>query len=216
MSVALGSCTSAATGIEVEIRRLPSIVQTGGMQPDGILAAVDRFKDRRDERGLRDQEPRLWKQNVLFTAGDGDIGDLTAEAFAIYLRHKLGWRAWVGKATAAQPEGGADARISGRIMELGATLSNYGAITTVCVKVEFQVDVMSRSDVEPLSITLSASKSAWFFRTTSDRVERLLSLTLIDAFDQFDKQTEVIGNLVRLTVTPSQPKADAPPPSTAR
>ena len=213
----LGSCTSPATWIEVEIRRLPSIIQTGGVKPDGILAAIDGFKDRRDVQGLREQEPRLWAQDMLFTTRDGEIGALTSEAFAIYLKHKLGWRAWGSKATAAQPEAGADGRISGHIIELGATFHNYGAITTVSVQVQLQVDAMNRSEVEPISINLNAVQTDWFFRATRDKVERLLPLALVDAFDQFSKKTEVVANAVRHKVNQNTSKANASklPSSTA-
>jgi hypothetical protein len=194
--------------IEVEIRRLPSIIQTGRIEPNGILATVDVFEDRRDEQRLRDQEPRLWGQDILFSARGGEIGDLTAEAFATYLKHKLGWRAWVGKATAAQPEGGANVRISGRIVELGATERSYVAITTVSVQVRLQVDAMNRSEVEPVSVILNASRNAWYVRATADKVQRLLSLTLVDAFDQFSKKTEVMENAVRHKLNQNNSKSD--------
>lgn len=209
-ALALSGCARLDPLVALELRRLPAVLLVPAVKPDGLLVSVGPFEDARSgDRPLGRYHP-IWGKEVLLTADGGDLGDVVAQVFATYLKNERGWRAWFGKSTAGQPEGGADVSLSGQILEFEVKVRNWVLVRRISVRARLAVEVANRTGAQPDRILLAGSAKDWSFSFDPRRGERLVTEALLQAFQQFIETTKVVGtalNLRKLTLVPASSPA---------
>lgn len=202
-ALALSGCAGSDPLVALEIRRLPAALLVPVVKPDGLLVSVGPFEDARAGDRLLGRYHPIWGKEILLTADGGDLGDVVAQVFATYLKNEQGWRAWFGKSTVGQPDGGADVRLSGQILECEVRVRNWALVRWISVRTRLAVEVANRTEAQPARILLAGSADDWFFSFDPRRGEEVVTEALLQAFQQFTETTKVLGTALRQrTLTP--------------
>lgn len=193
----LAGCLSADPIIPLEIRTLPPALHASVSPQQRWQVAVPPFQDARPPGSRLGSRAPLWGDVSYFNLEGGDVGQVVAQAFADWLRLRMGWGAWLAKPGVKPPEGGAAFTLSGRVVACEAHVRSWLAVTHIEVRTRLEVEAVNGAAGEPLPVVLEGVGSRWRFGFDPRDVEASLNQALLDGFEGLLAQTSVEGGRLR-------------------
>jgi hypothetical protein len=136
----------------------------------------------------------LWGGEGHFSLPSGTLGDVTAQAFADYLKGK-GWNATVAKGNEAI---GADMTIAGKLVDVGVDAKSGIGQTTLNAKNRMVVQVMNHADGSQVRETLTSTGTNQVFWFDPEDAQELLNELYNKNFEKFVTHTKLDGKILKL------------------
>jgi hypothetical protein len=190
-SVLMSGC--AGTGDSIPVSFKPAADLGKEPAPSGPVVAVSPFEDGRSDRASLGARHTVWGREKAFTFQGGTPGELTAQAFASFLKKK-GWKADYMKNPAEADN--ADIHISGKILVLSVDAQGAIGGTNVVAKSKVLIQAKNKADGSKITDTVSHSGSYRVFWFEDPDAEEILSDVVEKNFDQFVASIRIDGNRV--------------------
>lgn len=191
----LVGCAGTGEIVSLDVRAMPSAV----VAPAGpvLKIAVVPLEDQRPARQRLGVRTHLGGGVTYFDLPGGQPGETVARVIADYLQQK-GWQAWVRKAGMAEPEGGADAVLTGQLQAFSANAKSRFGSTEIKVETRFAIQGLNAMDQSTIRMTIDGARTDSVFWFEPRDVEALLNETLRDSLAKLMTDTKVEQRLLRL------------------
>jgi len=185
----------ASTGERIDLK-VP--VASGGDEKIAAMSSptvtIQPFEDNRTDTSHLGKRHHLWGGESYFSLPTGTLGEVTAQAFADYLKGK-GWNAAVGKDAGID---GADITISGSLADVGVDTKSSIGQTTLNAKNRLIVQVNNRADGSQVRETLTSSGTNQVFWFEPSDAQELLNELYNKNFEKFVTDTKLDGKVLKV------------------
>ena len=156
--------------------------------------AISPFEDNRTDRSHLGTRQHLWGGESHFSLPSGTLGEVTAQAFADYLKGK-GWNATVTKGNGAV---GADMTITGKLVDVSVDAKSGIGQTTLNAKSRLVVQVKNHADGSQVRETLTSTGTNQVFWFDPEDAQELLNELYNKNFEKFVTDTTLDGKILKL------------------
>ena len=162
------------------------------MNPATVV--IQAFEDNRTDPSHLGTRHHLWGGESHFSLPSGTLGDVTAQAFADYLKGK-GWNATVAKGNETI---GADMTITGTLVDVGVDAKSGIGQTRLNAKSRMVVQVKNHADGSQVRETLTSTGTNQVFWFDPEDAQELLNELYNKNFEKFVTDTKLDGKVLKV------------------